>query len=131
MNGREGNEEKRVPTPKEQDIGADLPLKLTPQLPRWQFGSKTEHPCPRPATVKRGLSAICEEHVRTAALAPPVDHWPLADEIISDWLEIARAREHDDLVRLAEGIKAEAELELAKTRAKLEGAPEPADRARK
>ena len=83
--------------------------------PRRCMGSKTDHHCPRPGTVRYGLGYYCKEHIEVIHTGEGVDHTHEAIYYLRCWLRIARDRANEFLeMQLSEALgKAETRLRHA------------------
>ena len=83
--------------------------------PHHCLGFKTDHPCPRPGTVRYGLSYYCEEHIEIIYAVEGVDHTREAIYYLRRWLRIARDRANEKLkIQLSDALrKAEKQLRHA------------------
>jgi len=83
--------------------------------PRYCMGSRTNHPCPRPGTVRYGLDYYCKEHIEIIYAGEGVDHTREAIYYLRRWLRIARDRANKFLeAQLSEALgKAETRLRHA------------------
>ena len=83
--------------------------------PHQCLGFKKDHPCPRPGTVRYGLSYYCEEHIEIIYAGEGVGHTREASYYLRRWLRVARDRANELLeVQLSEALgKAETRLRYA------------------
>ena len=79
------------------------------------IGFKTNHPCPRPGTVRYGLGYYCKEHIEVIHTGEGVDHTREAIYYLRCWLRIARDKSNKFLeAQLSEALgKAETRLRYA------------------
>ena len=94
----------------ERDWFRDIPGNTEDDFGTCTVGSATEHPCPRPATRRLGLTEMCEEHYREATVQSRCDDYRSALALLESWVYEARGHGLDEfeeeLARLKCGIQA-------------------------
>jgi hypothetical protein len=94
--------------------------------PRYCTGFETDHPCPRPGTVRYELGYYCEEHIEIIYAGEGVDHTREAICYLKRWLRVARDRDNEFLeMQLSEAL-GEAETRLRRAERELDRACEDA-----
>ena len=94
--------------------------------PRRCMGSKTSHYCPRPGTVRYGLSYYCKEHIEVIHHGGSADHTCEAVYCLRRWLPIAHDRANEFLeMQLSEALR-KAETQLGRAERELDQACEDA-----
>ena len=62
--------------------------------PRYCMGSKPDHPCPRPGTVRYGLGYYCKEHIEDVYADEGLRNLHKAVYYLRHWLRTARDKDN-------------------------------------
>jgi hypothetical protein len=120
-----------VPRPEEVLQGEydDRDERFRHRMPRCAYGSATDNPCWREATVAiyGGCWMACEKHAHLHELAQELNDCTLVEDVTKEWLRIAEAWNIDGLISLAERAHDDAVQEMVRMEAKVDLAQEIAD----